>query len=146
MKMLDVPCGKCGHRYPGFHICVLDFSTPEGIKRARFVESTELGAKSKLNRAGRKRSNRQHQPDFGSPEDRANRAEAVRQARASEPGRAERDKEIARLYGDEQLSINAIVKKLGYSQKTVSAVVRKAVADGHIIFRGNTGRPKADAA
>lgn len=128
----------------GFHVCVLDYSTPEGIKRATFVESTELGAPSKLNKPGRKRSNRQHQPDFGSEEDRANRSESVRRTRAQQS--AERDKEIARLYGDEQMSINAICKKLGYSQKTVSRVVRQAVENGHIIFRGNTGRPKADAA
>jgi len=144
--MLDVPCDKCGHRYPGFHICVLDFSTPEGIKRAKFVESTELGAKSKLNRPGRKRSNRQHQPDFGSEQDRANRAESVRQARAREAGRAERDAEILKLYDEQQCSINAICSIMNLSQKTVSRVVREAADAGTIVYRGNTGRPKRDAA
>jgi hypothetical protein len=128
VKMLDTPCGKCGHRFPGFHICVLDFSTKEGLKAATTVDYTPPAGRKSRARPG------------------ANRSESVAAARRREPGRAERDKEIARLYGDEQLSINAIVKKLGYSQKTVSAVVRKAVEDGHIIYRGNTGRPKADAA
>lgn len=149
MKMLDVPCGKCGHRFPGFHICVLDFSTPEGVRRATFIESTEIGAPSKLNQAPRaqprKRANRQHQADAGSEEHRARISEGVRRARANEAGRAERDAEILRLY-DMHHSIRSIATMIKADQRTVSAVVKAAASAGQIVFRGNTGRPKRDAA
>lgn len=150
VKMLDIPCGKCGWKMLGFHVCVLDFSTPEGLKRATFTESTELGAPSPLNRPGRiqprKRSNRQHQSDAGSEEHRARIAEGVRKARANDPGRAERDEEILRLY-DMHHSIRSIATMVEADQRTVSSVVKAAAAAGQVELKVNRGgRPRQDAA
>lgn len=147
MKKLDTPCGQCGWKLAGFHICVLDFSTPEGLKRATYVESHEVGASSRLNKPPKKRSNRRHQPEFGSEQDRANRSEATRQARAKEEGRAERDKEIIRLYDEELLSMNRTAERLNLDFRTVKRVLHNAAQDGHIQLRVNLGgRPRRDAA
>lgn len=148
VKMLDTPCERCGHRFPGFHICVLDFSTPEGRLRATFVESTELGAPSPLNDPELKtRKKKRNQPAFGSAEDRANRAEGVRQARAREAGRAERDEKIIAYYDDEEISMNGIAKIMGIDYRTVSKVLKAAAEAGKIQIRVNLGgRPRRDAA
>lgn len=127
---------------PGFHICVLDFHSPEGVQRATHVESTEIGAPSTLNSPKAVKRKRRTQPVRGSDEDRANRSQGVAAARAREQGRAERDQEIIRLYDDNH-SINGICKIMMLDQRTVSKVVRAAADTGRFIFRGNTGRPAA---
>lgn len=146
VKMLDNPCDKCGWRMPGFHICVLDYSTPEGVKRATFVESTELGAPSLLNNPEpKKRAKKRTQPVFGSEQDRANRSESVRQARAREQGRAERDAEIIRLYDVQHFSMNGTAAALGIDYRTVSKVLKEAAAAGEIVLQTNLGgRPRQD--
>lgn len=124
--MLDNPCVRCGWKLKGFHICVIDLRTEEGVVAARSGENIPKQRKSRARRG-------------------ANRSESVRIARSREVGRAERDAEIIRLYDKHNFSINEIVKKLGYDQRTVSKVVKAAAEAGSIVFRGNTGRPSRAA-
>lgn len=126
--MLDTPCPKCDWRFPGFHICVIDLRTAEGIKAATTVNYEPSKRKSRA-RPG------------------ANRSESVKAARAREPGRAGRDAEIIRLYDELHYSMSGIAKAMQIDPRTVSNVVKAAAAAGKIELQVNLGgRPRSDAA
>ena len=137
VKMLDVPCPKCSWKFQGFHICTIDMSTPKGVRAAtRIVEP-----KSDKNK--QKRSNRLHQADAGSEEARRRIAEGVSRARATEPGRRERDAEIIRLYDEMHNSITRTAALTGLDYRTVRKVLHAAAARGDIVLRVDTGgRPR----
>ena len=111
----------------GFHVCVLDFSTPEGVKAATTVDYEPPKRKSRA-RAG------------------ANRSESVKASYVNRPGRAERDAEIIRLYDEMHYSINGISMAMGLDFRTVQKVLHTAANDDKIVLRTNRGgRPRRDA-
>lgn len=125
VKMLDTPCVKCGWKLQGFHICVIDLRTKEGVKTATTVDYVPPAGRKSRARPG------------------ANRSESVKRARASEPGRTERDAEIVRLYDEELLSMNETSRRLGLDFRTVKNVLHKAAAANKIELRVNLGgRPR----
>lgn len=126
--MLDTPCPKCDWRFPGFHICVIDLRSPEGVRAATTVNYSPPKRKSRA-RPG------------------ANRSESVKVARANDPGRAERDAEIIRLYDEMHYSMAGIAKAMKIDARTVSHVIKAAAAADKIELQVNLGgRPRTDAA
>ena len=125
---LDNPCEKCGWKMPGFHVCVIDLRTAEGVKAATTVNYQPPKRKSRA-RPG------------------ANRSESVKAARAREAGRAERDEEIIRLYDEEELSMTAVSRQMGLDFRTVQKVLHTAAKDEKIVIRAHLGgRPRRYAA
>ena len=128
VKMLDQPCVKCGWKLQGFHICVIDLRTAEGVKAATTANYEPPKRKSRA-RPG------------------ANRSESVKRARANEAGREERDAEIIRLYDEMYLSMTGVSKRLGLDFRTVQKVLHTAANADKIVLRENRGgRPRTDAA
>jgi len=129
VKPLDIPCEKCGWKMPGFHVCVIDLRTAEGVKAATTVNYSPPKPRPSRARPG------------------ANRSESVKESWARRAGRAERDAEIIRLYDEEELSMNQTAARLKIDYRTVSKVLKAAAEAGDIAIRSNTGgRPRRYAA
>lgn len=123
--MLDIPCAKCGWKFPGFHVCAIDLRTPEGVRAA-----TTANYKPPAPRASRARPG-------------ANRSESVKAARAREVGRVERDAEIIRLYDEMDLSMTGVAKQMDLDFRTVQKVLHTAANADKIVLRLNPGgRPR----
>ena len=133
--ILDQPCQRCGWKYPGFHICAFDFSTVEGVMEATKVEPAKVTKSGK-----RKPPSLAHQSVGGSVTHKERIAAGVRAAYARDPKRVERNKEIIRLYEDEEFSMRAISEKVGADFRTVANVLHTASDRGEIVLRRSTPR------
>lgn len=124
----DEPCEKCGWKMPGFHICIIDLRTKDGIRAATRAEYTPPKKRKSRARPG------------------ANRSDTVKAIRAAEPGRAERDAEIIRLYDEAELSMTGVSRHMNLDFRTVQRVLHLAANDDKIVLRVNRGgRPRHDA-
>lgn len=121
MKKLDTPCVKCGWKLQGFHICVIDLRTKEGVKAATTV-----------NYQPPKRKSRARPGASSKPRIQANE---------------ERDAEIIRLYDEMHYSMAGIASAMKIDPRTVSHVIKAAAAADKVDLRVNLGgRPRHDAA
>jgi DNA-directed RNA polymerase specialized sigma24 family protein len=139
VKMRDEPCPRCDWRFPGFHICL---DLPKKI-----MQQVEDGYE--------RDSNGEMITDENSPKPRKSRAKdvhishrdaiaaGVRAAYASNPKRIERDKEIVRLYGKEELSVREVAKKMNLADKTVMSALHRAQDRREVVIRPARRRTKA---
>lgn len=71
----------------------------------------------------------------GSPENRRVLSEALKQYHANDPRKIERNKEIIRLYNEEDQTMVEIAKRLHLDHKTIMNVLHNAADSGDVIIR-----------
>ena len=121
VKKLDTPCVKCGWKLQGFHICVIDLRTKEGVKAATTVNYQ--------------------------PPKRKSRAQSGTASKPRTQLNEERDAEIIRLYDELHYSMAGIASAMKIDPRTVSSVIKAAAAADKVDLRVNLGgRPRHDAA
>lgn len=116
VKMRAEPCGKCGWKYEGFHVCV-NLSEPD-MKKVGPTKVTRARKKSESN----------------SSEDR------LSAARLKDHQFKERNKEIVRLYVVEQKTMREIAKEMLLDDATVMNILHQAKDRGEITIRRTARR------
>ena len=104
--MRNEPCPRCDWRFTGFHVCL---NAPKKIMQ-QVEDGYERDSNGEL-----------ITDDENNPKPRKSRANDVHIAH-----RIERDKEIVRLYGKEELSIREVAKKMNLADKTVMSALHRA--------------------
>ena len=124
VKYRDKPCEgtACGWPYEGFHICL---NLPLEIMR-RVEDGLPRRTKSSEPRYATKK---------GTEENKRAISAGVKEHHANDPRKIERNKEIIRLYSDEEQSMVEVAKRLHLDHKTVMNVLHNAAADGDVIIR-----------
>ena len=112
-KLRDIPCGDCGWKFKGFHIC-LDLSDPA----VREVVPGP-GRKPRVSRAV-----------AGS-----DRAASIRAFHANDPRKVERNREIIRLYNELDMTMREVAEKMAIDPTTVRNILHRAADEGDVIIR-----------
>lgn len=108
--MLYDKCDRCGHRYPGFHICV-DLSTPEPKRREQKPWTMTDSQREGISQAQRERWER------------------VREENAP------RDQAIIDRYNEGRISYRDLAKEFRISHTTVVKIMRLASDAGFVTLR-----------
>lgn len=122
-------CPRCEWRYPTFHIC-LDLpkeimrKIEDGIDRDSNGQMISKGPKPRQSRA--KDRNLSHNEAISA---------GIRAKFENDTKRQARDKNIERLYVDQELSLREIANEVGLSQKTVMSALHRARDAGRLTMR-----------
>lgn len=126
------PCQgtACGWKFEGFHIC-LDQSLVlmTRIEDGRYYTSQDSMREGKRPAAG------STGPGRNNPEARVRISNSLRERSDSDPKKLERNKEIVRLYNDEEMSMREISERMRLNHQTVMNVLHRAVDRGDVIIR-----------
>lgn len=130
IRYRDKPCQACGWKFQGFHICL---DLPQDV-----MERVEDGRKAPSVRSSTDSSEPPALKGRAATLTDGHRtaiANGVRNKHARDPKRVERNKEIIRLYQDEDFSMREIAEKLKVDQKTVMNVLHSARERGDVVIR-----------
>jgi predicted Rossmann fold nucleotide-binding protein DprA/Smf involved in DNA uptake len=121
-------CGRCGWRYPSFHIC-LDLP----LEVMRRVEDV---AQPKRQRARAHKRDPRSDAYRGTDEWRSNISAGLQeyhnQRRAAN---RERDREIVKRYSEDQRTVRELATEFGISFQTILSVLHTAQDDGVLVIR-----------
>ena len=127
----DKPCDKCGWRFKTTHICL---DLPDAI-----MERIEDGRERDVN--GQVKSTKK--AIARTDEHKEGISDGLRRAAASDPRRIERNKEILKLYDEEEWSMADIATSLRCEKRTVMTVLQQAEDRGDITIRRRARRTGA---